>query len=59
MICFQQHTIHFSLAQSGDSPSSHGDANDLEVCIPNISLAERRKRLAAGIIQFVINRCSG
>ena len=26
-----------------------------EVCTPNISLPERRKRLAAGVIQFVLS----
>ena len=45
----------FSSAQSGDSPSSQSGANNLEVCIPNISLAERRKRLTAGIVQLVIS----
>jgi hypothetical protein len=26
-----------------------------EACIPNISLVERRKRLAAGVIQFMLS----
>jgi fatty acid desaturase len=30
------------------------DSQSSELCIPNISLAERRKRLAAGGIQFAV-----
>jgi hypothetical protein len=36
---------------------SGGDGIDTgnEICIPNISEAERRKRLAAGVIQFLFS----
>ena len=37
---------------AGQHPAGASDTND--VCIPNISTAERQKRLIAGIIPFVI-----
>lgn len=41
-----------SRQQVGNSPGSGSGTGD--TCIPNISLRERRKRLAAGAIQFLI-----
>jgi len=38
---------------AGGTPT--GGSETSEACIPNISLPERRKRLAAGVIQFVIS----
>jgi fatty acid desaturase len=35
-------------------PTSPSNSQGDEVCIPNISLLERRKRLAAGGIQFAL-----
>jgi hypothetical protein len=35
--------------------SSSGSSETGEVCIPNISTRERRKRLASGVIMFVIS----
>ena len=36
---------------SGDGGIETGD----DLCVPNISQVERRKRLAAGVIQFLIS----
>ena len=36
---------------SGDGGIETGD----DICVPNISQVERRKRLAAGVIQFLIS----
>ena len=41
-----------SSQDSGQSPID--DSNTGEVCIPNISTRERRKRLASGVIIFII-----
>jgi hypothetical protein len=38
---------------AGQTPT--GGSETGEACIPNISLPERRKRLAASVIQFVIS----
>jgi hypothetical protein len=32
-----------------------GDPRRSQVCIPNISQKERRKRLAAGVVQFAVS----
>ena len=37
----------------GQTPT--GDSESGEVCIPNISTRERRKRLTGGVIMFVIS----
>jgi len=42
-----------SSQDAGQTPN--GGSETSETCIPNISLRERRKRLAAGVIQFVIS----
>ena len=42
-----------SSQDAGQAPAGGSEAG--EVCVPNISLHERRKRLAAGGIQFVIS----
>jgi fatty acid desaturase len=39
--------------QAGQMPAQRSDTD--QVCIPNISTAERRKRLIGGIIQFGIS----
>ena len=39
---------------TGDSPAPAGESDASQACIPNISARERQKRLAAGVIQFVI-----
>ena len=36
-------------------PMSTGDSESGEVCIPNISRRERRKRLVSGVIMFVVS----
>jgi hypothetical protein len=45
--------VSFSNSKIGLPPSKEDNGN-YEVCIANISPAERRKRLRFGIIQFVI-----
>jgi len=42
-----------SSQDAGQTPAGGSEAG--EVCVPNISTRERRKRLAAGVIQFVIS----
>lgn len=43
-------------SDSGDGagPTPTGTLKSGEVCVPNISLRERRKRLAGGVIAFMI-----
>ncbi len=41
-----------SSQDTGDSPA--GSSESGEICIPNISTRERRKRLASGAIMFII-----
>ncbi len=40
--------------QDAAGPTPTGGSEAGEVCIPNISRRERRKRLIAGVIQFAI-----
>ena len=42
-----------SSQDAGQAPTGGSETD--RVCIPNISTRERRKRLAAGVIQFVIS----
>ncbi len=42
--------VHFA---NLDSPSSHSDHEVGEACIPNISRAERQKRISFGIRQLI------
>jgi hypothetical protein len=41
-------------ASSDAGPTQGGESEPGQVCIPNISPHERRKRLAAGAIQLVV-----
>ena len=43
-----------SSQDAGQAPAGGSETGE-EVCVPNISLRERRKRLAAGVIQLVIS----
>ena len=43
-----------SSQDAGQTPAGSSEIGE-EVCVPNISLGERRKRLAGGAIMFVIS----
>jgi hypothetical protein len=48
--------LGLSPGQRQDAGQTPGGGSDTaEACIPNISLRERRKRLAGGVIQLVIS----
>jgi fatty acid desaturase len=51
------HTAVFASASTQDAagPTPAGGSDASEVCIPNISRREGRKRLIAGVIQFAIS----
>ena len=50
-----QATVLGSGSNQDAGQTTTGNSETGENCVPNISLPERRKRLVAGVIQFVIS----
>lgn len=55
MVRLRPSVVFTSTLPSGTGTTPDDDPQRAQVCIPNISPAERRKRLAAGVVQFAVS----